>query len=66
MRVSTEESGICFNSLSKTLSTAALPKPNIVNADNASALIVLFPTAKISVGKSFFFSLSFKSMTSVN
>ena len=63
IRVSTEASGICLKSLSRVLSTAVLLKPNIVNADNASVLIVLFGVAKISVGKSFFFSLSFKSMT---
>ena len=61
--VSTLASGICFSRRSSALSTADLLKPNIVNADNASALIVLFGAAKISVGKSFFLSLSFKSMT---
>ena len=63
IRFSTVASGICFSNLSKALSTAALLKPNIVNADNASFLIVLFGVAKISVAKSFFFSLSFRSMT---
>ena len=60
-----------FATADNTIKTEALSaltilgfgKAAVDNADNASVLIVLSAGAKISVGKSFFFSLSFRSMT---
>lgn len=46
---STVASGFCLRILSNAFSMAALLKPKIVNADNASVRIVLFGTLKISV-----------------
>lgn len=63
IKASTEASGFCLRILSNAFSMAVLLKPKIVNADNASARIVLFGTLKISVCTSIFFSLSFRSMT---